>query len=607
MISEEKEIVDSNFEQQMAEQQMAGGPEADVLWWDAQFYYVRCPHCEGIHRHSMNWNRSKLRVPHCENSEKYICHFPINDQGKVAYEIDKKRARYVNICTSCDTDPDEINSLSHEFESVVTIGKEAQSGAKDPDIHHDSQEMVTIDLENGIEPFEQKRILFAISNCVTGRTEAVREYLDSSVEAHIFLNGRDSGGNTTLINAAAEESLSMVSMLLKRGAKVNVVNQNGRSALMEAALWGRLDSVKLLLEYGADKSLRDNEKWSAVDLARPTQKNRRERYVRAGGEISPGPINREPVRLENTFKRDNDRQGIVRFLGGEDRKSRTVYGSPLTLPQYENYSFRRSQMKNSIVLQGPIASYPITTPTKTVARLERGGKFPSIAAMSGWSHDPCQPVRISGRQWTEEVFYISHLVGHTLSWNDQFDRDRPGQYYACHAEKQLIAYFIDRHVFLERDAIPDLELEENIGSVRSQHAEFILFSAGGQELSSLRREHKDLETERFNAEDALFGEKKDEVEIQALNSKFESIQKQILQLSKDPEIQKITALESRLEALNQQRARHKALMDLSFAIPPVSLTEAVILISSPICEDCKEFKSKINQFFGLSMQLFAAC
>lgn len=79
----------------------------------------------------------------------------------------------MNICTSCDTDPDEINSLSHEFESVVTIGKEAQSGAKDPDIHHDSQEMVTIDLENGIEPFEQKRILFAISNCVTGRTEAV--------------------------------------------------------------------------------------------------------------------------------------------------------------------------------------------------------------------------------------------------------------------------------------------------------------------------------------------------------------------------------------------------------------------------------------------------
>ena len=47
-------------------------------------------------------------------------------------------------------------------------------------------------------------------------------------------------------------------------------------------------------EYGADKSLRDNEKWSAVDLARPTQKNRRERYVLAGGEISPCPINREP-------------------------------------------------------------------------------------------------------------------------------------------------------------------------------------------------------------------------------------------------------------------------------------------------------------------------
>lgn len=97
------------------------------------------------------------------------------------------------------------------------------------------------------------------------------------------------------------------------------------------------------------------------------------------------------------------------------------------------------------------------------------------------------------------------------------------------------------------------------------------------------------------------------VKIQALNSKFESIQKQILQLSKDPEIQKITALESGLEALNQQKSRHKALMDLTNAQPLISLTEAVILISSPICEDCKEFKTKINQFFGLLVQLFAAC
>lgn len=40
-----------------------------------------------------------------------------------------------------------------------------------------------------------------------------------------------------------------------------------------------------------------------------------------------------------------------------------------------------------------------------------------------------------------------------------------------------------------------------------------------------RKEQKDLETECFNAEDALFRDKKDEVKIQALNSTFESIQK----------------------------------------------------------------------------------
>lgn len=121
----------------------------------------------------MNWDRPKSRVPHCENSESYMCHFPINDQGQVAYEIDKKQVRYVNICTSCDTGSDEIDSLSHEFENVIIIGKEAQIKTKDLDIHLDSQEMVTIDLKNGIKLFEQKRILFAISNCVEGKTEAV--------------------------------------------------------------------------------------------------------------------------------------------------------------------------------------------------------------------------------------------------------------------------------------------------------------------------------------------------------------------------------------------------------------------------------------------------
>jgi hypothetical protein len=236
----------------------------------------------------------------------------------------------VNICY--DTDTDELDSLSHEFASRarVTVGDEAESGANDPSLHRDSEEMITTDIGCDSKPFKQKRILCAISDCINGRTEAVRQYLETSSEAQLFLRGRDHEGNTTLIDAAAEKRSSMVPLLLEHGAVVNAVNRDGRSPLMEAALWGRLDSAKLLLENTADKNLRDVENRLAIDLARPTQRNRRERYTRTGGDPSPFS-SQEPLRREDTFKRDIDRQSIVRLLGGEDRKSKNVFGSPPTL------------------------------------------------------------------------------------------------------------------------------------------------------------------------------------------------------------------------------------------------------------------------------------
>jgi hypothetical protein len=85
---------------------MSDKPEADVLCWDAHSFRVLCPHCGGIHRHGMSGmdrNGPKTRVPHCKGHENYVYCFPINDQGQVAYEIDKTRAQFVNICASRDT------------------------------------------------------------------------------------------------------------------------------------------------------------------------------------------------------------------------------------------------------------------------------------------------------------------------------------------------------------------------------------------------------------------------------------------------------------------------------------------------------------------------
>lgn len=58
----------------------------------------------------------------------------------------------------------------------------------------------------------------------------------------------------------------MVSLLLQHGADANAINNDGQSALMEAALWGRIESVKALLKAQADKRLRDQIGLLAIDL-----------------------------------------------------------------------------------------------------------------------------------------------------------------------------------------------------------------------------------------------------------------------------------------------------------------------------------------------------
>ena len=67
--------------------------------------------------------------------------------------------------------------------------------------------------------------------------------------------------------------------------------------------------------------------------------------------------------------------------------------------------------------------------------------------MSGWSHGKTTPL-VSGKDWTSEVIRIADIIGHALIPNSK-DNGIPGRFHACHAEKQLIAYFISKHVFLE--------------------------------------------------------------------------------------------------------------------------------------------------------------
>jgi len=286
----------------------------------------------------------------------------------------------------------------------------------------------------GDPTIQMKRIDYVAYRMILfGNVDYVREYLDSSPENRLFIRGVDKGGKTALLIAACEKYPAIVKLLLERGADPNFQTEEGRTPLMEGALWGRYENVEHLLGHGANKCIKDSHGLRAIDLAAPSDRNEEERYRRSGGE--------HQVYNEITYTANRTRRMIISMLRDDisDQISAAEKGN------IEDQFFHKSASR--VRLFAPIAEYEISSPYKTIARLERGGRYPSIAAMSGWSHGKTVPL-VSGNDWTSEVIRIAHTIGHDLD-PDRKDGGVQGQFHACHAEKQLIAYFISKHVFLE--------------------------------------------------------------------------------------------------------------------------------------------------------------
>lgn len=75
-------------------------------------------------------------------------------------------------------------------------------------------------------------------------------------------------GMTALSLSSIEEGdLEMFKYLLKKGADVNVKNDDGSTALMIASLYGNLEMVKYLIENGADINAKDNDGSTALIYA----------------------------------------------------------------------------------------------------------------------------------------------------------------------------------------------------------------------------------------------------------------------------------------------------------------------------------------------------
>lgn len=442
-------------------------PEAKVVWWDSSSMYVDCPYCEQVHRHGFcgTYAKGQSRVSHCDSvcPRTYALSFPVSTEpDSTLYEIDKERVLFVR----ARANPSEYFSgpLDVPVESFVL---EVKNRPKWSDATKKSYRDNTLfDL-----PIFEKRIDAAVDDVIHGHVRAVRKYLETSAESNILLHGSETSfktslhssdekdsesatnenirvtGRTALHLAACESSSEMVELLLQKGADPNARDIYGQVPLMEAALWGQVENTKVLLKYGADqklKCIRNGQPLQPVDFARPIPANIEDRYHRS-------------MYKEVTYEKDQDRREIVRLLEGSSGQP------PCGSVSLGGFSFLKTPIPDQLAL---LTYFNIPNERKTIGVLYRGHGFPPIAAMSGWAHSENSDmnIQISGKSWTVEVHRLSKYVGYHLQ-PKRWDQGIAGNFHACHAEKQLLAYLVHKHIFLPYElgqdiTLADLDLDE---------------------------------------------------------------------------------------------------------------------------------------------------
>ncbi|QDS78193.1 hypothetical protein FKW77_005622 [Venturia effusa] len=424
---------------------------APVQWWTSRHVHVRCPFCQETHIHGFGGSYDSLhRGARC-CSASYNLDYPFSIKDNVTnYEIDKYNARYVAVGAAPPSteaqDLDEGLRRLHVRRPSEHMARWLSSFSfpdpmKDPNHLPVRQfsEVFDDDFDtkdfNKVDPGPNRIIAF-------GDIEFLEEFLCNSSEAVAFLEGMDEDGNSALMLAAREKFSLIVERLLDWGAEVDFQNTQGRTPLMEAALWGRHDNVQKLLEHDADKDLRDIDGRKAVDLARASSRNAEERLRRSDPDHRPYS--------EKTFAANQARKLIVQLL--DDADDDIIQSPDLRI---EGHRFRRRLTQGSMPGINLISTafdkkmhLPKPDDTlKPIAWLTRSSNYTPIPAMSGRNHGITTTV-VSGHEWTEEVMHIAAMVGHAFGKNGSLDQGQSGHFHAYHAEKQLIAYFVSSHVFL---------------------------------------------------------------------------------------------------------------------------------------------------------------
>ncbi|ETN45834.1 uncharacterized protein HMPREF1541_00015 [Cyphellophora europaea CBS 101466] len=112
-----------------------------------------------------------------------------------------------------------------------------------------------------------------VSSCILKDTRELRRLFEKYPEADFVSQSDDEGNNGVLLAATEENGAATVQWLHERGATIDQANHYGRTPLMEAALWRRLETVRYLTAQGVNVQTRDANGMSALDISLNSARN----------------------------------------------------------------------------------------------------------------------------------------------------------------------------------------------------------------------------------------------------------------------------------------------------------------------------------------------
>ena len=132
---------------------------------------------------------------------------------------------------------------------------------------------------------------------VSGNVEALKQH----VAAGTNINEKDPyGGSSPLISAALFGKTEMAKILIDAGADVNQINNDGSTALHTAAFFCRPEIVKLLLDKKADKTVKNKYNSTAYESVSGTFKEVKPTYEMMEKMLGPMGLKLDFAYVEKT-------------------------------------------------------------------------------------------------------------------------------------------------------------------------------------------------------------------------------------------------------------------------------------------------------------------